>query len=311
MTLTPTTLQKRTKQELIEEFEKVQSRLEELQSKSKTIHSQAALDVLQEAKTITPQTVETIFFNFQGSLQNHLRDLRSSVAEQVKLFHELQTAVELASEQLEVQHALTITAESIGNLVEEQARQRSEFEDEQEKKKIELDEQMAAKKKAWEREVEEYEYQKKVSREHDQRETDERQKAMDTREAAILAQETEIASMKTKIEGFPAELDSALKKQEEAIREHIREVFTHEKALYERETSAQIRLLELQVKNLEERLATQIQEMVALKKQTEEAQTKAQELAMKAIERPTTIVTPQTQMAPQQTNYHDRRSSNQ
>jgi hypothetical protein len=309
MTLSPATLQKRTKQELIDEFEKIQTRLEDLQSKSKTTQSQPALDVMEQAKTKTPQSVEKIFSDFHISLQQHLIELRSSVADQVNLFQELQTAVQLSREQLEVQYAITVTAESINQLVEEQTKRRTEFEAELAKKRMEFDEQILSKKKSWEREAEEYEYQKKTKQEHDQREMDERQKSMDAREAVIRSQEADATEMKQKIEKFPSELETALKKQEERIREQIQQTFAHEKALYERETSSHIRLLELNVKNLEERLAAQFQETTALKKQAEDANAKAQELAMKAIERPTTIVTPAAQTTQQAQTYNDRRAN--
>jgi hypothetical protein len=292
MTQTFLPLVKRTKQEIIEEYEKLQEKLEDLELTAKTVHSPASVELIEKAKTKSPQTIDKIFADFQTALNGHMTDVRTSLVEQSLSLQDLQKAVELSKEQLNLQYNIVLAADSLNQLVDEQTRRTVTFETDFEQRKRQLDEEMVLKKKVWDREAEEYEYHKKLKRERDQIETEEKEKTLAVRETAIREQEQEIAQLKKSVEQFPKELEIAINKREHEVTEKLTEQFAHEKALKEKETDAQIELLKLTVKNLEERLTSQIQEAVTYKNQAEEANAKAQTLAIKAIERPTTVVAP-------------------
>lgn len=283
-------LGKRTKQEILDAYEQLQGHLDELQTSAKVVHSQPALELVERSTQQNAQTIETVFMEFQKSLHAHISDVRTAILEQSALLQELQQAVGISRQQLQLQHGITVAAESLEELMAEQKRKMAEFASEGAQKKQEYDEQITQKRKAWEREAEEYEYNKKLQRERDRAEADEREKSFAVREEAIRQQEQEIAQMKKSLDRFPQELSEAVAKKEKEVLEKLTEQFTHEKALMEKESTAQMHLFELKVANLEERLAANTQEIIALKRQTEEANAKAQVLAMKAIERPTTIV---------------------
>lgn len=310
--MTQTTLQltKRTKQEIIDEYEKLQSQIEELQNASKIVYSQPAIEVVEKAKEKTPQTIEKAFADFQSSLHSSIAGLRSSLLDQATNLEDLQKAIALSRQQLQIQRSISIAADSLEQLVEEHEKKDAFLTSEAERKQREFDEQMALKKKTWEREIEEYEYQKKMKGERDRAEVEEREKIISAREAAIHEQEQEIAQLKKTADQFPHELESGLTKREQEVRNRLSQDFAHEKTLLEREASARIQLLELTVKNLEERLAAQSQEISSIRQQAEEANTKAQQLAVKAIERPTTIVAPSVQSPGQQLPYGDRHQGN-
>ncbi len=306
MTQTSIPLAKRTKQELVEEYEKMQDQLEELRSTAKTVHSQPVRELVEKAKNNTPHTIDKIFADFQASLHTHLMDVRSSLLEQSATLQDLQKAIELSKQQLELQRNISLAADSLDQLVDEQTRRTTVFETDIEQRRRDQEEQILSKRKVWEREAEEYEYQKKLKRERDQVETEEREKLLAMREALIRGQEQDIVQMKKIIDQAPKELENALMKREQETTERLTQQFGHEKALSEKETGAQVRLLELTVKNLEERVSAATHEMVSLKQQAEEANAKAQALAIKAIERPTTVITPANGGQPSQPGYHDR-----
>jgi|GEM_PF-3657498 len=306
MTQTLIPLVKRTKQEIVEEYEKLQEKLEDLELTAKTVHDPASVELIEKAKAKTPQTIDKIFADFQTALHVHIAEVRASLLEHSASLQDTQKAVELSKEQLNLQYNIVLAADSLNQLVDEQARRSAAFETEFEQHKHQLDEEMTLKKKTWDRESEEYEYQKKLKQERDQIETAEKEKTMAVRETALRGQEQEIAQTKKTIEQFPRELEIAVNKREGEVSEKLTEQFEHAKALREKEAEAQIDLLKLTVKNLEERLAAQIQEAVAYKNQAEEANAKAQALAVKAIERPTTMVAPQNTIPLPQQNYNDR-----
>lgn len=309
MTQTLLPLVKRTKQEIIEEYEKLQEKLEDLELTAKTVHSPASVELIEKAKTKTPQTIDKIFADFQTALHAHVADVRTSLVEHSLSLQDMQKAVELSKEQLNLQYNIVLAADSLNQLVDEQTRRTTTFETDFEQRKRQLDEEMALKKKAWDREAEEYEYQKKLKRERDQIEIAEKEKTLAVRETAIREQEQEIVQLKKTAEQFPKELEIAISKREHEVTEKLAERFEHEKALKEKETDAQIELLKLTVKNLEERLVTQTQEATAYKNQAEEANAKAQTLAIKAIERPTTVVAPPNTV-PSPQNYQNQGRNN-
>lgn len=306
MTQASNPITKRTKQELVEEYEKMQEQLEELRSSAKVVHSQPSMELVEKTKAKTPQVIDKIFADFQSSLHTHLMDVRSSLLDQYATLQEFQKAITLSSQQLELQRHISLAADSLDQLVDEQARRSAAFETEMDQRKCDLEEQIASKKKSWEREVEEYDYRNKLKHERDLVEAEEREKSLASREAAIHAQEQEIAMLKKTVEQFPKELESALNKREQEATQRLTQQFIHEKALTEKETAAQARLLELTIKNLEERLTFSVQEIVALKHQTDEANAKAQALAIKAIERPTTVMTSASPAPTPQPVYHER-----
>ncbi len=299
-------LSKRTKQDILNEYERLQEQLEDLRSVSQTVHSQPAMELIEKVKAKTPQTIDQSFGEFQTSLQTHLREMRTSLLDQTTTLQDVQKAIELSRQQLELQRNITIAADTLDLLVEDQTKRSLAFEMEAEKRKQDLDEQISTRKKAWEREAEEYVYQQKLKQERDQVETAEREKTLSTREAMIRTQEQEFVQMKQKVEQHPKAIELALEQCEKEVIVRISQEFAHEKALLEKETSTQIRLLELTAKNLQDRLNAQDQQFDSLRQQAQEANEKAQALAVKAIERPTTIVAPANATSTNQAPYHER-----
>mgnify|MGYP001559925913 CR=1 FL=1 len=306
MTQSISVLSKRTKQDILNEYEKLQDQLEDIRSTAQTVHSQPAMELLEKTKAKTPQSVEKLFSDFQASLHGHLMEMRVAFLEQTGSLQEIQKAIDLSRQQLELQRHIVVAADALDLLVEDHTKRSATFEAESETRKQALDELIAAKKKTWEREAEEYEYHKKLRQERDQVETEEREKAFLVRESAIRTQEQEMIQMKKTIEQAPKELQQAIEKCEQDTTARLMQQFSHEKTLLEKETGAQAGLLQLTVKNLEDRLASMGQEIESLKQQAQEANTKAQTLAIKAIERPTTIVAPGNPAPNNQSSFHDR-----
>ncbi|MBI4592435.1 hypothetical protein HY733_03245 [Candidatus Uhrbacteria bacterium] len=290
-------LAKRTKQEILEEFEKMREKMDELQTAGKTIQSPATKEIVEKTQQVTGQSIDQACTDFQKFVGVSLSELRLSYLQQLEAFQQVQKAVDVSRQQLEMQYHIEVGAESVSRLVNEYEQKQREF-----------DEQLSLKKREWEREREEYEYQKRLRQERDKREIEEREKALVERETAIRTQEQEITQMRKTIDQFPHEIEQALATKEQTIREQLTQQFGHEKVLFEKEMQGQVRMLELTVKHLEDRLALQMNELAALKQQAEEANAKAQTLAVKAIERPMTIVSSPAAAPSPQPSYQDRRS---
>lgn len=309
MTQTNISLTKRTKQEILDEYEKLQGQLDDLRTASKTVHSQPAIELIETSKQRTPQTIEKIFVDFQTALQTHLADMKSSMIGQSTMLQEIQQAVEISRKQLELQHHTVLAADALDQLMADHAQRTTSFEAEMAQRERELGDNIALKKKAWEREAEEYEYQKKLRAERDHLLAEEQEKTLAAREAAIRAQEQEIAQLKKAVEQHGKELEQAAERREQEVTERLTQQFAHEKALLEKEKNSQTSLLQLTVKNLEDRLSIAMSETTSFRQQADEANAKAQTLAIKAIERPTTIVAPASQPATSTSGYHDRSQS--
>lgn len=299
-------LTKRTKQEILDEYEKLRGQIDDLRTASKTVHSQPAMELIETSKACTPQTIEKTFVDFQAALQTHLAEMKSSMIGQSTTLQEIQQAVEISRKQLELQRHTALAADALDQLMEDHAHRTTSFEVEMAQRERELGDNIALKKKAWEREAEEYEYQKKLRVERDRLQTEEQEKSLAAREAAIRTQEQEISQLKKAVEQHAEELERAAERREQEVTTRLTQQFGHEKALLEKEKSGQISLLQLTVKNLEDRLAMVVNETASFRQQADEANAKAQALAVKAIERPTTIVAPAPQPAASASGYHDR-----
>ncbi|MBI2473056.1 hypothetical protein HYV70_00685 [Candidatus Uhrbacteria bacterium] len=140
-------LSRRTKQDILDEYEKLQEQLENLRTVSQTVHGQPAVELIAKAKTKTPQRIDQSFGEFQTSLQTHLMEMRASLLDQTATLQDDQKAIELSRQQLELQRHITIAADTLDLLVEDQTKRSLVFEMDAEKRKHDLDEQIITRKK--------------------------------------------------------------------------------------------------------------------------------------------------------------------
>lgn len=296
---TQTSLLKKTKQELIDEYKQITEKYEELKVLSKTVHKPENVEVIFKAKEQTADSIMQSFSNTKKSLNNqldelinklnnHLGNLLNQTLNSTKKFDELQQAIELSKKNLENNYNIQISAEILENLIAEYENKKQQLEKETEQKKIEIENEILVKEREWNRKQEEYEYNTKLISKRDH-EIYEEKKAKNEKEFAIREnklkeREQELQNLRIQAEKIPEKLQKELKIKEEEISKILRVQHQDQLERVKKEWEAEKRIFEMQNQNLYAQMKKLEQELSQTRKDAELANKKSQELAVKVIE---------------------------
>ncbi len=285
---TSTTLAKKTKAELISAYEELVAKQHELEGASARTYGEADTASFKKASAaFSGEQVQTTLASLRSAAGDAIGAFAKAFEGQVRRFEELNRAVALAEERLKLVHELETGADVAAQLI-------AGFEEERAK----LEREIAARKRDWEREQEEEKYRADVARkraadtaaeEARKREAvlKEREAAVKERESAVDAQEKAMAALATRVEQLPAEIaresDKRISEAKKQWESELKRALADKDA--EREHLA--KLNDLEKKNLTQELARLQAECAALRKDAELANRKAQELAVRIVERGT------------------------
>lgn len=292
-------LAKKTKGELLDEFQKMLAQYEELKMTAKLVHSPHSAEAIAKAKSYTMESVEKAIAELQtttmGGLQRitatineHLATLRDEILRAVGTFDQLQQAIEYSRKQLETQYHVQVAAETLERLVMENEMKQKQLEQEFATKKIALESEIELKRRDWRREQEEYEYTTKIRSTREQTRFEEekqtQEKILQEREAAIINQETEFLSLKQQVQQLPERLQRELAGHGKKVGEEVEEMWKNKLELARKDWGSEKQLLELQLGAMKDQLKRAEAEIMRLKHESDLANQKAQELAVKVIE---------------------------
>jgi len=295
----PAGLAKKTKQEIIDEYQKLLANLPEAKETAKEAHSALNQEATEKAKEQTMENITQTAVNIKAAVNNQLNELALKFADslrkllqqfsdKVEEYNGLQVAVDISKKKLQNQYHLEVAAEALENLVAEYGQKQKELEQELKSKKENLELEIAAAKRAWEREQEEYAYAVKIQRQREaekfSEETSSKEKLLAEREERIKQSEAELTDLRQAAAGMPEAIKLAADQREREAAARLQKEHK-DNAERERQTwEATKDLLEMKIKNLEEQRKAQDAEITILKKEAEAANKKAQELAVKVIE---------------------------
>lgn len=294
-----TSLSKKTKDQLIGEYMALLSRLDGADANAKETHGQQSIDVIAGAKQFTTEAVERSVAELKSMTQDHVNALTRTVqdelgqllakmTDQVRQFSELQVAIDLSRKTLETQYDVQLAAETLRMLVEEQEAGRRQFEEESLQKNHEAEERVAARKRGWEREQEEYDYRTKTDRERSDQAFDEarqgRERELSSRESQLKAQEAELARWRKDAEEMPGRVEGLVAAREHEVIARVTLESQRKLDVARREWESEKGLMQLQQETLDAQVKKLEAEIFLLKKESEAANKKAQELAVKVIE---------------------------
>lgn len=294
------TLVRKTKQEVLEDFQKLKEEYEELKTASKLVYKPENQSMLAKVKEETgakviqaiselESSVSGELTKFSNNLSNILDNLSDKLADEVDKFQEVQQAIKISEQGLRLNRNIEVAADTLENLVEEYERKKKSFISETERLKEEMETQTAVKKRDWEREQEEHAYDLKLERrkENDSYEEEKaaREKILAAKEDEVQQRDEEFKKLTAEAADFPKRLEKELLVKEKEVATRLNGDFEGRVALMKKDWEAEKRFYELQMENLQQQIKKQDAEMGALKKETEAAGKKAQELAVKVIER--------------------------
>lgn len=270
-------LQKRTKAEVLKEYQNLLENYEELKISSRLLGVPENIKLADKTRDYTIDNLNKGIDSLKEALNNAIGDFSINIMAEAEKLKEINEAVELAKKNLSLQYNIQVAAETLDNLIAENSR-----------KKIELEQEIENKKRSWEREQEEYEYNKNLQRKREEDFQKEKiikqEKELEERLQDIVQQEQELQNLRKETGEFPKRLENLLAQKESEVIKRLNEQFTERLEQEKKDWQAQKNIYEIKTENLENRIKDLTVEVDKLKKETEKANIKAQELAVKVIE---------------------------
>lgn len=299
MAISAASLSKKTKNEILDEYQKLLSTIEDAKIISKTALSPSSLECVAKANEFNSELIEKEGSRLEGDMKSGFNDFLARILElrkelsfklenELKKFNELQSAIEVSKMLLKNNYHIEVAAESLNRLVEEYAEKKKELSASLEKIREDFEREISLKKAEWERQIEEWNYSFKQKKQREDEALNEesarREKEWLERETLLKAEESEIAKLKIQAEKFPEILASELAKREKEISEQRKSEHANTLNFKEQEWAAREQVSKLKIDNLESQIKKLEAEVIVLKKEQELANRKAQEMAIKVIE---------------------------
>lgn len=293
-------LAKKTKAEILSEYEKLLSTLETARNESREVHQPRHVEIMSSArKEFTSEKIEEAVGELRTLLSGKLSDVSKKISEtldellqqtqkNVEKFTGLTEAIDLSGKRLKSEYNIEVVATTLETLVAEYAEKKKQLELEHTTQHTQLMESIAVKKRDWQREEEEHTYMQKTSRMREQAVFDENRKKKEeelrVRESGIQEAESELITLRSRVQNIPAETEKTLEDKEKEVSERLAVEHKTHIALLEKAWDSEKRIMELKFTHLEAQYKKLESEVTYAKKEIESAQKKAQELAVTVIE---------------------------
>ncbi len=294
---------KNSKADILSAFEEMKQKYEE----AKNQMSPAQLDlqkkeeenILAKTASYAPDALENDIAALRKKIQASLDELAVSLAEESKKLSEIKSAAAIESERLKTARQMELAAEALDILLTDYQTKEKELAAKQRATEETMAQEIARRKKDWEREQEEYAYNQKIARKKEEdgyemeqgkkealrkealakkeAETTERENILRAREEAIKKMEAEIAAL-------PAKLEQAALNGKQQAEETMRKDFAVEKRLAEQEWRAEKNAYEAKIAGLQENAKAAAAEIKSLKDSLAASNQHAQTLAATVIE---------------------------
>lgn len=298
----PSILAKKTKAEILEEYEKLRSRLDELKANAAMVNAPANQEAMSKAQAQTITAIAEGIEHVKEEFRQHENDLVKNATQQldqlaqeafakVRELDELQKAIDLSRKTLEMDYNIHIAADTLTILISDHDAKKKAFDEEFARSQQEREEMMRVQKRDREREQEEYAYATNLQHQRQEEEwTQERsrkEKELTDREESLHAREEETQQLQKTVELLPQRIADAERAKEKEVVERLTNEWNARVEGMKRDWDTEKRMAEFRLQNLEETIKQQTLEIAQLKKETELAVKKAQELAIKIVERGT------------------------
>lgn len=302
---TASNLAKKTKNEILEEYEKLREQIEDAKSIAKTAHSQTSLDLVARAKNFNRELADQSAIklkdeigrsweNFSNNLGETLKNLIDGIEMEIKKFEELQSAIAVSKNVLENQYHLQVAAEALDNLISDYDNKKKQAEEEYRQQQIALVNKTIEQKLAWVREQEEYDYNFKLKRQREkdlvEEESAKREREWRERELLLEEKEAEGERIKEQSEKIPQIVENQTTERVKVIAKNLEIEYQNKLAREQKDWLGKEQIYKLKIENLEEQIKKQEVDIVVLKKEQESASKKAQEMAIKIIESGANII---------------------
>lgn len=293
MPQSPSTLARKTKAEILAEYEKLIKNLETAKDQAAQAHEPKVEELIGKAKEISVEKIRQSVDALRIKINEYVDKLGDALSVGTKEVQQLSQTVEALQKRLEHEHNIEIAAEALTALVADYEAKKRQFALESKQQEMNLQLRLEDQERQWQRgkEDKQYELERTLRQKRGEFEEDfaRQEHALQEREQQLQQQEAEIQGLRQTIETFPQVSE---KRQAEYAKELTARLQNdHEQVLNQaaQEWEAQKNLLELKISNLQEHIKRQQAEINTLKQEAERANKRTQELAIKVIEGGTSV----------------------
>ncbi len=272
-----TPLAKKTKAELITAYQELLARQDDIHAAATRTFAPESATLFETASAYTPDAVAKTAATLRSTITDAVDLFIQAFDDEARKFADLKKAIEVARDRLKLHHDIEAGASVLERIIAEHEARRTE-----------LEREIAEKRRDWEREREEAEYQAKVVKKRTDEEQAEARRKRESgyaeREAALAAREGELAELRKRADGFAAELAKEVEARVGALRKELAAEHTRALADKDREQEHLAKLFDLEKKVLQQELSRQTNEVALARKDAEQANKKAQDLAVRIVE---------------------------
>jgi hypothetical protein len=276
-----TPLSKKTKAELISAYQELLAQQKTLETQAQHTYTEESTERIQEtAKTVergTRETVQEAVRALESTFDKATSDVATHLQKEIDRFTMVQRAISLAEERLaflgDLESGAGIAKELISRLETERAA---------------LEREIAEQRRVWEREKEEEEYRAKTARTRKEEELTEahrkREQQLKEQEELVSKKEKDMEQSLQKLERFEGDVARETGRRVEEERKTWERAHEQRIADIAQEKLLNEKLHEIEVKELRADVSRLEQEVAMLRKDAEQANKRAQDLALKIVE---------------------------
>ncbi len=285
--LTPQT--RKTKAQLIEEYNQLLANLDQARQTAREVHEPANQQLLTKAKQTAsqPTEIEQTLTTLRTKMNQGVGSLSQLIIDQIKYLDELRQAADLMTKDLELHHNIKVSAATLDHLITEHELKKQQFALDEERQQAEQAAELAARQRDWEREQEDKSYQAKQKRKHEQQEfiedMDLQTRALRDREDELKEQTRELEQLRQQVADIPQILEKKLNQQAKELTARLHNEHKIELDHLQQQHQAAQQILELSVNNLQDDIKRQQSTISSLKQESERANKRSQELAVTII----------------------------
>ena len=270
-------LAKKTKAELIEEYKQLLEKQKELEATAREAYKPAHDDLFKKVDAHTDDTIERSLSQLRASFSNALNKLADSLHTEVQKLSDIKQAIEISKQRLAFHYHVEVAAGLVEKMLADYEVQKQQLETE-----------IASRKREFDREQEETDYQSRVTlqraREQREEEFQKRAKELAEKEARLKDLEVEAVDLKKRAESIPHEIEKEVGKREAEFKKRLEAEYKQMHDLAQKEADLTQKAMDGEMKSLRDQLSRRENEMASLRKEAELANKKAQELAVRVIE---------------------------
>lgn len=317
--------ERNTKQELLDAYNGVLGELETKRAQElnpeKRQEAKKTQEAVATATSLTPETAVTALLEIRGKISQTLSSLADQIAAETGKFVTIQNAIKAKESEVRELFGIEKAATSLAALIEAERQKSLQLEEEYEKKKAALQEEVETARTAWttekrlhEQEIKDREASEKKTRE---RQTEEftynfnREKQLSTqklkdelmalekelagkkeaaekqfteREKILHAAESELAELRRLTAAHKGQIETAVSQAVQSATDRLKADYTAREALAKSQADGERKVLEARIKALEQAVAEQTATTTRATTQLETAYQKVQEIAIRAVE---------------------------